>query len=45
MGIPVQPGAFSIRLAVRDLAKPRELYEKLGFEIFAGNPVRIDRLV
>jgi catechol 2,3-dioxygenase-like lactoylglutathione lyase family enzyme len=31
-------GAFSISLAVRDLAASRAFYEKLGFEVFAGEP-------
>lgn len=30
-------GAFSISLAVRDLAASRLFYEKLGFEHFGGN--------
>ena len=30
-------GAFSISLAVKDLAKSKEFYGKLGFEEFAGN--------
>ena len=29
-------GAFSVSLAVKDLAASREFYEKLGFESFAG---------
>jgi lactoylglutathione lyase len=31
-------GAFSISLAVKDLAASRAFYEKLGFTMFAGNP-------
>lgn len=31
-------GAFSISLTVKDLAKSREFYEKLGFTMFGGNP-------
>ncbi len=31
-------GAFSVSLAVRDLAASREFYEKLGFEKFGGDP-------
>lgn len=31
-------GAFSISLAVKDLAASRAFYEKLGFEAFAGSP-------
>lgn len=30
-------GAFSISLAVKDLEKSKEFYEKLGFTVFAGN--------
>lgn len=33
----MQPGAFSISLAVKDLAASRTFYEKLGFEVFGGN--------
>jgi len=31
-------GAFSVSLAVKDLAASRAFYEKLGFEAFAGEP-------
>ncbi len=31
-------GAFSVSLAVKDLAASREFYEKLGFEKFGGDP-------
>ena len=31
-------GAFSISLAVKDLEKSKEFYQKLGFEVFAGKP-------
>ena len=31
-------GAFSLSLAVKDLASSREFYEKLGFESFGGDP-------
>ncbi len=31
-------GAFSMSLAVKDLAVSRSFYEKLGFEVFAGSP-------
>ena len=31
-------GAFSVSLAVKDLAASREFYEKLGFEEFGGYP-------
>lgn len=34
----MQLGAFSISLAVKDLAASRVFYEKFGFEVFAGNP-------
>jgi len=30
-------GAFSISLAVKDLAASRAFYEKLGFEVFGGD--------
>ena len=30
-------GAFSISLAVKDIAASKEFYEKLGFAAFAGN--------
>ena len=29
-------GAFSVSLAVKDLSASRAFYEKLGFEVFAG---------
>ncbi len=31
-------GAFSVSLAVKDLAASRDFYEKLGFEQFGGDP-------
>ena len=31
-------GAFSISLAVKDLEVSRSFYEKLGFEVFGGDP-------
>ena len=31
-------GAFSVSLAVKDLAKSRAFYEKLGFEVRGGEP-------
>lgn len=34
----MQLGAFSISLAVKDIAASREFYEKFGFQVFAGNP-------
>ena len=30
-------GAFSISLAVKDIAASRDFYEKLGFSMFGGN--------
>lgn len=30
-------GAFSVSLAVKDLAKSKEFYEKLGFSAFGGD--------
>lgn len=30
-------GGFSISLAVKNLAKSKEFYEKLGFKVFAGD--------
>jgi catechol 2,3-dioxygenase-like lactoylglutathione lyase family enzyme len=33
----MQLGAFSISLAVKDLAASRAFYEKFGFEVFGGN--------
>jgi len=33
-------GAFSISLAVKDLARSREFYGKLGFRPVAGNPAQ-----
>jgi lactoylglutathione lyase len=33
-------GAFSVSLAVKDLKASRAFYEKLGFEVFAGQPGR-----
>ncbi|MEO1243615.1 MAG: VOC family protein [Pseudomonadota bacterium] len=30
-------GAFSVSLAVKDLAKSRDFYEKLGFSVFGGD--------
>ena len=33
----MQLGAFSVSLAVKDLAASRAFYEKLGFESFAGD--------
>lgn len=36
----MQLGAFSISLAVKDLARSRSFYERLGFEVFAGDATR-----
>ncbi len=36
----MQLGAFSVSLAVRDLAASRAFYEKLGFKEFGGNPAQ-----
>ncbi|WGK65688.1 VOC family protein [Croceiramulus getboli] len=33
-------GAFSISLTVKDLQKSKEFYQKLGFEVFAGEEER-----
>ncbi len=33
-------GAFSVSLAVKDLAASKLFYEKLGFTSFAGNPAQ-----
>ena len=33
----MQLGAFSISLAVKDIAASRAFYEKLGFSVFAGD--------
>ncbi len=30
-------GAFSVSLAVNDISKSREFYEKLGFQVFSGD--------
>lgn len=32
----MEPGCFSISLAVKDLQKSKAFYEKLGFRVFAG---------
>jgi lactoylglutathione lyase len=34
----MQLGAFSISLAVKDLAASRQFYEKFGFQAFGGDP-------
>ena len=33
----MQLGAFSVSLAVKDIAASRAFYEKLGFTVFGGN--------
>jgi len=33
-------GAFSISLAVQDLQASKAFYEKLGFEVFGGDPAQ-----
>ena len=33
----MQLGAFSISLAVKDIEVSRDFYQKLGFEVFAGD--------
>lgn len=33
-------GAFSISLAVKDIAASRAFYEKFGFEVFGGNAAK-----
>lgn len=35
---PMQLGAFSVSLTVKDLAASRAFYEKLGFDAMGGNP-------
>jgi catechol 2,3-dioxygenase-like lactoylglutathione lyase family enzyme len=39
-GASMQLGAFSVSLAVKDLAASQAFYEKLGFAFFAGEPAR-----
>ena len=36
----MQLGAFSVSLAVEDLAASRAIYEKLGFEVVGGDPAQ-----
>ena len=36
----MQLGAFSISLAVKDLAASRAFYEKFGFQAFGGDPAQ-----
>ena len=33
-------GAFSVSLSVKDLSVSRDFYQKLGFEVFAGDPAK-----
>lgn len=33
-------GAFSVSLAVKDIEISRTFYEKLGFQVFAGDPAQ-----
>ena len=33
-------GNFSVSLAVKDIARSREFYEKLGFRVVGGNPAK-----
>ncbi len=35
---PLELGNFSVSLAVKDLNKSKEFYEKLGFKVIAGAP-------
>jgi catechol 2,3-dioxygenase-like lactoylglutathione lyase family enzyme len=37
---PLRLGNFSISLAVKDIAKSREFYEKLGFRVTGGNQAK-----
>lgn len=37
---PLQLGNFSVSLAVKDVAKSREFYEKLGFRVVGGNQAK-----
>jgi lactoylglutathione lyase len=37
-GVSMKLGAFSVSLAVKDLAASRAFYEKFGFSVFGGNP-------
>lgn len=34
----MEPGAFSVSLAAKDLATSRDFYEKLGFDSVGGDP-------
>jgi catechol 2,3-dioxygenase-like lactoylglutathione lyase family enzyme len=37
---PLRLGNFSVSLAVKDIAKSREFYEKLGFRVVGGNQAK-----
>lgn len=37
---PLRLGNFSVSLAVKDVAKSREFYEKLGFRVVGGNQAK-----
>ena len=37
---PMTLGNFSVSLAVKDLAASRTFYQKLGFEVWGGDPVQ-----
>jgi catechol 2,3-dioxygenase-like lactoylglutathione lyase family enzyme len=37
---PLRLGNFSVSLSVKDIAKSREFYEKLGFRVAGGNQAR-----
>lgn len=37
---PLRLGNFSVSLAVKDIAKSRDFYEKLGFRVVGGNPAK-----
>ena len=38
--LPLELGAFSISLAVKDLEASKSFYEKLGFHVFSGDVSR-----
>jgi catechol 2,3-dioxygenase-like lactoylglutathione lyase family enzyme len=37
---PIHLGNFSVSLAVKDIAKSREFYEKLGFRVWGGDQAK-----
>ena len=37
---PIRLGNFSVSLNVKDIAKSREFYEKLGFHVFTGDQAK-----